>query len=111
MESALVAIRQQAGAHGATRVARIVLRIGTLSGVDIDSLRFAFEALAPDTVAAEAVLEIESVRARAHCAPCDTDFDATTGFIFTCPRCRAFSSDVRAGRELDLTRLEFPILP
>lgn len=111
MESALAAIRLQAGTHGATRVSRIVLRIGTLSGVDTAALRFAYDALTPGTIAADAVLEIESVPARAHCAQCDTDFGATGGYILTCPRCRAFSSDIRAGRELDIVRLEFPVLP
>jgi hydrogenase nickel incorporation protein HypA/HybF len=109
MESALAAITRQAGTHGATRVSRIVLRIGTLSGVDLEALRFAYDAMSPGTLAADAVLEIESVPARAHCGQCGTDFGATSGFILTCPQCRAFSSDIRAGRELDITRLEFPI--
>ena len=74
MQSALDAIRQQAVKHGATRVSRIVLRIGTLAGVDLDALRFAYEALAPGGPADGAVLEIESVPARAHCASCHTGF-------------------------------------
>ena len=111
MESALDAIGRQAAINGATRVSRIVLRIGRLSSVDLDALRFAFDALAPGTPAADAILEIESVPARAHCAHCDTDFAADAGFILSCPRCRAFSSDIRTGRELDIARLEFPALP
>ncbi len=111
MESALDAIRQQAAIHGATRVSRIVLRIGTLAGVDEDALRFAYEALAPSSIAAGAVLEIETVPARAHCAACGTDFGAGRGFIFTCPACGGFSGDIRAGRELGIARLEFPDSP
>jgi hydrogenase nickel incorporation protein HypA/HybF len=111
MESALAVIREQAAAHGAPRVSRVVLRIGQLSGVDVDALRFAFDAVSAGTPAAEAELEIVSVPARAHCAECDADFGASGGFILTCPRCRAFSSDIRAGRELDIARLEFPALP
>jgi hydrogenase nickel incorporation protein HypA/HybF len=109
MESALAVISQQAAANGASRVTRIVLRIGRLSSVDLDSLRFAYEALVPGTVAAGAELEIESVPARAHCQACDQDFAAETGFILSCPRCRAFSSDIRSGRELDIARLEFSL--
>lgn len=107
MESALAVIGQQAAANGASRVTRVVLRIGRLSGVDLDALRFAFDALVPGTSAADAILEIESVAARAHCRACHRDFTATTGFILACPHCRAFSSDIRAGRELDIARLEF----
>lgn len=109
MESALLVIRQQAEANGAERVNRIVLRVGRLAGVDLEALRFAFDALAPGTVAADAVLEIESVPARAHCAACNRDFTAGSGFIMACPRCRAFSGDIRTGRELDITRLEFSL--
>lgn len=111
MTSALEAIRQQAGQHGAKRVSRIVLRIGALAGVDEAALRFAYEALAPDSIAAGAVLDIESVPARAHCAACHTDFGAGRGFIFQCPRCGGYSGDLRAGRELGIARLEFPDLP
>lgn len=109
MESALAVIGQQAAANGAARVTRIVLRIGRLSSVDLDALRFAFDALVPGTIAADAVLDIESIPARAHCQACDQDFVAETGYILSCPRCRAFSSDIRSGRELDIARLEFSL--
>jgi hydrogenase nickel incorporation protein HypA/HybF len=108
MESALEAIRHQAVKHGATRVSRIVLRIGALAGVDPDALRFAYEALAPSSIAAGAELEIESVPARARCAACGTEFGVDRGFIFRCPQCGEYSGDIRAGRELGIARLEFP---
>jgi hydrogenase nickel incorporation protein HypA/HybF len=107
MESALDAIRHEAGKHGATGVTRIVLRIGTLSGVDCDALRFAYEALAPGSIAAGATLEIITVPARARCAPCGLEFGVERGFIFQCPNCGEFSGQVLAGRELGIARLEF----
>lgn len=108
MASTLDAIRQQAERHGAVRVSRIVLRIGTLSGVDHDALRFAYEALSSNTLAAGAVLDIETVAARAHCAQCATDFGAANNTLLQCPCCGAYSGDIRAGRELAIARLEFP---
>ncbi len=108
MESALDAIRHQAEQHGATRVTRIVLRIGTLAGIDHDALRFAYEALAPGSIAHGAVLEIESVQARARCVACSTEFGVERGFTFQCPRCGEYSGDIRAGKELGIARLEFP---
>lgn len=108
MQSTLDAIRQQAVKYGATRVSRIVLRIGTLAGVDLDALRFAYEALAPGSLADGAVLEIESVPARAYCPTCHAEFGASHGFIFECPSCHACSGEIRAGRELGIARLEFP---
>ena len=108
MESALDAIRHQAVKHGATRVSKIVLRIGALSGVDLDALRFAYDALAPSSIAAGAALEIESVPARARCASCGTEFGVERGFIFQCPKCGEYSGDIKAGKELGIARLEFP---
>jgi hydrogenase nickel incorporation protein HypA/HybF len=106
MESALGAVLGQARSHAAQRVHRIVLRIGSLSGVDVGALRFAFDVVAKDTLAAGASLEIDEVPARAHCATCDEDFGTESGFIFACPRCGSLSGDLRQGRELELSRIE-----
>ena len=108
MESALEAIQHQAAKHGATQVSRIVLRIGTLSGVDQDALRFAFDAMAPHSIARGAELELEIVPARARCGTCQIEFGVERGFIFQCPQCGDYSGDIRAGRELGIARLEFP---
>ena len=106
MEAAIDAVVRQAKERGATRVHRIVLRIGTLAGVDAESLRFAFDAVADGTLVAGAELAIEAVPARAHCAACDELFAIEGGYIFSCPRCHRLSGDVRQGRELELTRIE-----
>lgn len=106
MESALDAVLDQGRAHGAQRVHRIVLRIGALAGVDADALRFAFDVVTRGTIAAEAELVIQEVVARAHCAACAEDFEVDRGVIFSCPRCRRLSGDVRQGRELELSRIE-----
>jgi hydrogenase nickel incorporation protein HypA/HybF len=107
IESALEVIRREAATHHATRVERVVMHVGAISGAEPEALRFAFEAVTPGTVAEGAELEIELVPARAHCATCADDFVIESGFIFECPRCRALSGDVRSGRELHLARLEF----
>lgn len=106
MESALDAVLSQARSHSAQRVHRIVLRIGALSGVDPEALRFAFDAVAQNTIAAGAALQIDDVPALAHCAACNADFGISSGFIFACPRCGDFSGKVRQGRELELFRVE-----
>ncbi len=111
IESTLDVVRREAARHGAAAVTRVVLRIGALSGAEPDALRFAFEAVRPGTVAADAELEIELVPARAHCAACAADFTVEHGFLCACPRCDALSGDLRAGRELELARLEFTAAP
>jgi len=105
-QSALERALEEMRKAGASRVSRIVLRIGRLSGVDAESLRFAFEAVRVDTPAAEAELTIEDAPAVAHCAPCEADFTPTSGPPFACPRCQAWSGTIVHGRELDLMRVE-----
>jgi hydrogenase nickel incorporation protein HypA/HybF len=107
MESALASVRREAEAHHATTVERIVLRIGAVSGVEPEALRFAFEAVSPGTICADAELVIEHVPARVHCSRCDRDFVVERSYIFTCPTCGDYSGRIVAGRELDLARIEF----
>lgn len=106
MESALGAVLTEARAHGAQRVQRIVLRIGSLAGVDAQALRFAFDVVTRDTIAADAELEICDVPARAFCTTCAEEFGVEGGSIFSCPRCSRLSGDIRQGRELELSRIE-----
>jgi len=106
MESTLAVVLRSAGEHHASRVHRIVLRIGALSGVEPEALRFAFDVVTRGTVAEGAELAIEAVPAKAYCATCARDFAIESGFIFTCPVCHALSGELRQGRELELIRLE-----
>ncbi len=94
---------RRAGAH---RVVRVVLRVGELSGVDPDALRFAFTAIMPGTAADGAALEIEAVAAMARCPVCELDFHPGADFLFLCPTCQRLCPTLTHGRELELTRLE-----
>jgi hydrogenase nickel incorporation protein HypA/HybF len=106
MESAMAAVLEQARAHGARKVHRVVLRVGALSGVEPEALRFAFEIVARDTAAEGAELVIDTVPALARCPDCELEFEASAGFIFACPRCSRLSGDLRRGRELELSQIE-----
>jgi len=105
MESALSQACGRAREAGATRVYSITLRIGALSGVVPEALEFAFEALAPGTMAESARLVVEHVPARFSCTTCGKEFVA--GELFSlCPDCQTPSNDLRSGREMELASLE-----
>jgi len=89
----------------ATRIHRLRLRIGALSGVVPDALQFAFDALKENTPAAEASLEVEYVPVRFYCAKCSLEF-GTDDIVELCPACGSPSAEVRQGRELDVVSLE-----
>lgn len=105
MDGALRLALDQAAKQGATRVHSIRLRIGALSGVVPEALRFAFDALAAGTPAAGAALVIEDVPARFWCGACRSEFGAED-FVSLCPHCGQASAELRSGRELELNSLE-----
>ena len=96
---------EQAHAHGASRIAAITLRIGSLAGVEPEALRFAHEVVMAGTAAAGARLLIDDVPATFCCEPCQQPFAAEQGDCL-CPRCGAFSRRLLQGRELELASLE-----
>lgn len=105
MDGALSMALEQARQAGATKVFVIRLRIGALSGVVPDALQFAFEALAPGTLAEGARLDLDFVPARFWCETCQSEFQADN-MLAACPTCQTPSRDLRAGRELELASLE-----
>lgn len=94
-----------ARAADAQRVTAVVLRIGALSGVAEDALRFAFDVATAGTLLAGARLEIRPVPVTVHCPRCG-DVELPGLQLFHCPRCDTPTADVRAGRELELESLE-----
>jgi hydrogenase nickel incorporation protein HypA/HybF len=96
---------ETAKARQASRITRLGLRVGTMSGVVPDALRFAFDMVTRETLAEGAVLEIETVPATCWCGSCQAEFECAD-FLNECPRCRAWSGELRHGRELDLAFVE-----
>ena len=90
---------------GASRIHQLRLRVGALSGAVPDALRFAFEAVTAGTMAEGASLAIEAVPAKWWCAACAAEYGAD-GLLAECPRCGAWSGELRAGRELDIASIE-----
>ncbi len=105
MQEALRMAVETAEAKAAGRITRLRLRVGAMSGVVPEALRFAFELVSRQTMAEGAELEIETVPAACWCATCEADFECVD-FLNECPRCHSLSSDLRRGRELELASLE-----
>jgi hydrogenase nickel incorporation protein HypA/HybF len=97
---------EQLEAQAATRIVRVRLRVGELSGVVPEALEFAFEAMKVGTPAADTALEIERVPARLACRRCEREFEPEN-YPADCPECGNWAVDVRRGQELDLVLVEF----
>jgi hydrogenase nickel incorporation protein HypA/HybF len=105
MQSTLEIATQKTRAANATEIHRLKLRVGKLSGVVPEALRFAFAALKDKSMAAQAELEIEEVPAACWCADCAAEFE-TGDLKYECPRCHQLSGDLRRGKEMELASLE-----
>ncbi|MET9090163.1 hydrogenase maturation nickel metallochaperone HypA [Streptomyces sp. NPDC004237] len=92
--------------EGADTVSTVSVRVGELSGVVLDALTFAFEVARDGTALADARLVVEQVTARAWCGPCDEEFAVGMPPFFWCPHCDRPSTELRSGRELEITAVE-----
>ncbi|MBX9582710.1 MAG: hydrogenase maturation nickel metallochaperone HypA [Gemmataceae bacterium] len=104
-QAALDAAAARARERGAARVYRMTLRVGDLSGVVPEALRFALEALSPGTKADGAAFDIRVVPVECHCPACDRPF-RPADIVYACPDCGRLSADVRQGHELELVEVE-----
>ncbi len=88
---------EQAGEAG--RVSQVDLVIGRLSGVNTDSIRFAFEVLAPGTLVEGAELRIAEPQALCCCRTCGVETEVEDLAAF-CPRCDSSDIYFEGGQEL-----------
>jgi hydrogenase nickel incorporation protein HypA/HybF len=87
------------------RVQRVNLKVGKLSAIVPDSLRFCFGLVIKDTPLEGADLAIEETPVVARCKDCQTEWTVTEA-VFTCKQCRSGAIDILSGRELDITSIE-----
>lgn len=82
----LETVREERLRRDGARVGVVGVRVGELSGVNPDALRFSFEALTTGTELAPLQLEIELCPRRERCRTCGQTF-APADFVFVCPAC------------------------
>jgi hydrogenase nickel incorporation protein HypA/HybF len=103
--SVLEAAQQEASGHPGARVLKVGVRIGEWAGVDPESLRFCFDALARTDAVDPPVLEIEYLARQNRCGTCGITF-ALEQFRVECPRCGAAITEPISGNELELAFVE-----
>ena len=101
MKNMLETVERAACAEGEGPVKVIHLRIGEMSGVNIDALSFAFDVLKKGTVAEGGRLEFEQVPLEARCRSCGALFHPD-GFVFLCGECSSVNLEITSGREMQV---------
>ena len=107
MQGILDAAVEAAEGAGRTQITDIYLTIGELTEIQTFALDFAFEALAPGTIAEGAHMHITMLAPRSRCADCGAQFEHDR-FQMLCPECNSFDIELLQGRELQIDQIEAP---
>jgi hydrogenase nickel incorporation protein HypA/HybF len=106
VEALVERVEREARARNAAAVHRLSVRIGVLSGVDVELLETAFATFSERTICHNAALHIERVSARWQCPECLQDVRA--GSLLRCVECDA-PARLASGDEIVLDRIEMEV--
>ncbi len=88
-----------------TSVERIELEIGSMAGVELDSLEYVWETAVKNTVLEKAKLVIDFKKGKARCLECETVYPMKKMYD-SCPECKSYFKDILQGKELRVKSLE-----
>ncbi len=89
----------------AKKIELIELEIGTLAGIEFDSLDFVWPSAVKGTVLEHAVKKINIIHGEAKCSDCDTIFKLDNIYD-ACPNCNGYLKGIIKGKELLVKSLE-----
>lgn len=106
-QSMLEQLADAVKAEGETysRIERIDLEIGSMSGVDRESFEFVFPFAAEGTLAEGAELTFVEVQVLVKCAVCQKTTPPEYPFI-ACVNCGSVDTEILQGRDFKITKME-----
>jgi len=104
-ESVLNLALEKANEADASKITRISLIVGELSGVVGECVRFYFEHISKNTIADGAELVFEMKPTQLRCNKCDAVFSPNDG-DWNCPECRETGIEIISGRECYMESIE-----
>ena len=87
------------------RITQLRLEVGALASVEIESLRFALNCIAADTILAGVSIEIDQPPGSAWCLPCGQSV-AITSRLDACPHCGGFQLQPTGGTALRVVDMQ-----
>jgi len=103
--SILETVIKEAERHPEGRITKVRVRVGELSGVDVEALQFGFECIVKETEWEGLVLEVESIPRVQKCPKCWKEF-RMADFDPQCPQCGEFVTECISGDELNIAYME-----
>ena len=104
-ESMLQIVEDSATTQGFTQVRTIWVEVGSMAGVEVSALQFCFEAVARNTIAQDAHLEIIAIAASGYCRQCQHSSPVQSLFD-PCPLCGGYTLQLTSGTELRIKELD-----
>ncbi|BAT71944.1 hydrogenase nickel incorporation protein HypA/HybF [Thermosulfidibacter takaii ABI70S6] len=94
----------------AKKVISCTVKVGKLSGVVVESFKFAFNVLKKESeVTKGAELVIEEVELTYRCGDCGEIFKREDFFFVECPKCGSMKVELVSGEEFDLDAVELEV--
>jgi len=103
--SILSIVLEKAKAAKASKITKVNLTIGRLSGIVPECVQLQFELLSKGTIALGASLSFNRPPSMLRCRNCDTTYPSDN-FDLTCPNCREQKIEVLSGCECYLESIE-----
>jgi hydrogenase nickel incorporation protein HypA/HybF len=104
-EGVLQLIEDAARAQEFSKVTTVWLEIGQLSGVEVEAMKFCFDAVTRDSIAEGAALEIVATPGTGWCMQCSQTVPMQEVFG-ECPQCGSHQMQVTGGTEMRVKELE-----
>lgn len=103
--SLLESCEEYVKSNNASKVTKLVVKIGVLSGVEPELLQRAFDTFKEESVCAKAELVLQIQKVLIHCHGCQEDF-ILEKFEFICPKCESHDIKIMDGEDMYLMQLE-----
>ncbi len=104
-ESLIQIIEQQAQVQHYSKVKKVWLEVGGLSGIEPEAMRFSFDVVTRDTLADGAELKMISIPGQAWCMHCCKNVTIQQRYD-ECPDCGGYQLQVNDGEQMRIKELE-----
>jgi hydrogenase nickel incorporation protein HypA/HybF len=104
-EGVLQLIEDAGREQGFTRVRTVILEIGQLAAVEVEAMRFCFDAVTQGSIAENALLEIVETPGEGWCMKCAAAVPMAEQYG-PCPQCGGYQVQVTGGTEMRVRELE-----
>ncbi len=107
-ESIVDILKQTKEKNGLEKITKVTLKIGIMSGVMVDALLFALDAIKnEETFIKNAVFEVENVNVKAYCVICGKhySYERNDELTLMCKDC-SMPLEIIEGKEMEIVEIE-----